>query len=87
MKIEKHLSQQAADKSIKRIKSLLQDEPSLSYIELADILNGEGYTTIRQLPWNANNLRQVVFKLRKELNSWYGLAAARARFVPEAVAA
>jgi hypothetical protein len=83
----KNLVQSEADKSLKRIKSLLMEEPQLSYIELAEILNSEGYKTIRQLPWNANNLRQVVFRLRNELNSWYGLAASRARFVPEAVAA
>lgn len=83
----KNLVQSEADKSVKRIKSLLLEEPGLSYIELAEILNSEGYRTIRQLTWNANNLRQVVFRLRNELNSWYGLAATRARFEPAPIPA
>jgi hypothetical protein len=87
MKTDKHLNQRLADLSIKRIKSLLLEEPNLSYIELAEILNSEGHLTIRQLPWNANNLRQVVFKLRKDMNSYYGLSANRARFTPTPVAA
>ena len=83
----KNLVQSEADRAIKRLKSLLAEEPGLSYVELAEILNSEGYKTIRQLPWNANNLRQVVFRLRNELNSWYHVSCRRCGFSPTPVAA
>lgn len=71
------LNQAASDRSIKRIKQLL-NEDDMSYAEMASILNAEGYTTIKNLKWTALNLRQVVFKLRHQEPSWYGLSARRA---------
>lgn len=72
----KELDQQASDRSIKRIKSLLLE--GMSYLEMAATLNQEGYETIKNLPWTALNLRQVVFKLRHEEKTWYSLSARRA---------
>lgn len=81
----KELDQQASDRSIKRIKSLLLE--GMSYLEMAATLNQEGYETIKNLPWTALNLRQVVFKLRHEERTWYGLSAKRAGLTIDAVAA
>ena len=81
----KELDQQASDRSIKRIKSLLLE--GMSYLEMAATLNQEGYETIKNLPWTALNLRQVVFKLRHEERTWYGLSAKRAGLTMAAVAA
>jgi hypothetical protein len=72
----KELNQAASDRSIKRIKQLLEEE--MSYAEMAATLNAENYTTIKNLPWTALNLRQVVFVLRHKEKSWYGLSARRA---------
>lgn len=76
VKRTKTQDQAASDKSIRRIKQLLME--GMSYQEMADVLNEEGYLTIRLLPWTALNLRQVVFKLKHEASSWYGLSARRA---------
>lgn len=81
----KELNQAASDRSIKRIKSLLLE--GMSYLEIAATLNNENYTTIKNLPWTALNLRQVVFKLRHEERTWYALSARRAGLTMDAVAA
>jgi hypothetical protein len=78
-------NQAASDRSIKRIKQLLPE--GMSYKEMADVLNSEGYRTIRNLPWTALNLRQVCFKLRHEEPTWYGLSARRANLRINEVAA
>lgn len=73
------LSQAASDRSIKRIKALLVE--GISQNEMVEILNSEGYLTIRLKPWNTTNLRQVIFRIRHKLRSWYGLSARRAALV------
>jgi hypothetical protein len=68
-------SQKDADRSIRRIKEMIAQ--GLSQNEMVETLNQEGYRTIRLRLWNTNNLRQVLFKIRHELRSWYGLASSR----------
>lgn len=68
-------SQKDADRSIRRIKQMLTE--GLSQDEMVKTLNEEGYRTIRLRLWNTNNLRQVLFRIRHELKSWYGLASSR----------
>lgn len=75
----KPLDQAASDRSIRRIKQLMTED--MSYQEMANTLNREGYKTIRLLPWTALNIRQVVFKIRHKESSWYGLSAKRANLV------
>ena len=77
--------QAAADKSIKRIRQLMQEE--MSYQEMAEILNSENYRTLRGCAWSANNLRVIIHRLREKLNSWYGLSSKRCGFTPEPLAA
>lgn len=73
------LNQAESDRSIKRIKQLLDTD--LTYKEMADKLNSEGFKTIRLAQWTALNIRQVIWKLRHQERSWYGLSAARAALV------
>jgi len=68
-------SQKDADRSVRRIKEMIMQ--GLSQTEMVETLNSEGYRTIRLRAWNVNNLRQVLFKIRHELKSWYGLASSR----------
>lgn len=68
-------SQKDADRSIRRIKEMMMQ--GLSQTEMVETLNSEGYKTIRLRAWNVNNLRQVLFRIRHELKSWYGLASSR----------
>lgn len=68
-------SQRDADRSIRRIKEMIAQ--GISQAEIVETLNSEGYRTIRLRPWNVNNLRQVLFKIRHELKSWYGLSGTR----------
>lgn len=86
----KVLSQRAGDRSLKRIQSLLEAEPGISQAEVVEILNEEGYLTLRLKKWTTVSLRQVIFKLRHQLKSFYGLSARRAGLVidqlPEATA-
>lgn len=79
----KPLSQAASDRSIKRIKELLQD--GMLQAEIVETLNSEGYKTIRLQLWNVNNLRQVIFKIRHAVKSWYCLSSRRAQLVLPAV--
>ena len=72
----KTLNQAEADRSIRRIKQLLAE--GMSQAEMCETLNREGYRTIRNLPWNALNLRQTLWKIRHQEKSWYGLSARRA---------
>lgn len=72
---DKTHDQRAADRSIRRIKELLQQ--GLSQQEMCDTLNGEGYRTIKLRLWNPNNLKQVLWRIRHELKSWYGLSSSR----------
>lgn len=65
-----------ADRSIKRIKSLLAEE--LTQGEMVETLDREGYRTIRGCKWTVNNLRVVLHRLRRELATWYGLSCKRA---------
>lgn len=67
--------QKAADRSIRRIKEMVQQ--GLSQDEMIELLNQEGYRTIRLRAWNKNNLRQVLFRIRHSLKSWYGLSSSR----------
>lgn len=67
--------QKAADRSIRRIKEMIQ--LGMSQQEMIETLNAENYRTIRQKPWSMTNLRQVLWRLRHSLKSWYGLSGAR----------
>ena len=78
----KQHNQADADRSIKRIKSLLLEE--LSQAEMVETLNRENYKTLRGLPWTVQNLRVVLHRLRHELATWYGLSQRRAGLVLEA---
>lgn len=75
----KPLSQAASDRSIKRIKELLQE--GMSQAEMVETLNRENQKTIRLQEWNVNNLRQVIFKIRHSVKSWYCLSSRRAQLV------
>jgi len=68
--------QAASDRSIRRIRQLMDE--GISQIEMVDILNEENYRTIRGKAWTITNLKQVLFRLRHELKTWYGLSAKRA---------
>ena len=76
-------NQADADRAIRRIKSLLLDE--LSYQEMSEILNSEGYKTIRGCKWTPINLRVVIFRLRHQCQSWYALSQKRANLTMEAL--
>lgn len=71
--------QAASDRSVRRIKQLLLD--GMSQAEMVETLNREGYKTIRLQSWSVTNLKQVLFRLRHELKTWYGLSARRANLV------
>lgn len=75
------LDQAASDRSIRRIKQLLAEE--MSQIEMVETLNTEGYRTIRRQLWTVTNLKQVLFRLRHEMKTWYGLSAKRANLAME----
>lgn len=72
------LDQKASDRSIRRIKELLEQDYTQN--EIVDTLNREGFLTIRRKEWTITNLRQVLFRIRHELKSWYGLSSRRANF-------
>lgn len=72
-------SQAASDRSIKRIKELM--ETGMSQSEMIEVLNSENHKTIRLHDWNLNNLRQVIFRIRHSLKSWYCLSSRRANLV------
>lgn len=84
----KVLSQKDGDRSVKRIKELLAQ--GISQAEIVETLNAENYLTLRLKKWTSLNLRQVIFKLRHDLRTWYGLSARRANLfispLPEATA-
>ncbi len=73
---KKPMNQVASDRSVSRIKELLLQ--GLLQADMVRTLNSEGYTTIRMLPWTEVNLRQVLWKLRWQTPTWYGLSARRA---------
>lgn len=77
-------NQADADRSIRRIKSMLIEE--MGYEEMAQTLNSEGYRTLTGKPWTAINLRVVIFRLRRQLKGWYRLAQRRANLTQEALA-
>lgn len=70
------LSQRDGDRSVRRIKELLQQ--GCSYAEICETLNFEGYKTLRLKEWSSVSIRQLIYKLRHQLNTWYGLSARRA---------
>lgn len=74
--------QKAADRSVRRIKQLLTIG-EMSQAEMVEILNDEGYLTLRLKPWTAVNLRQVIWKIRHQDRSWYLLSQRRAGLVIE----
>lgn len=80
--ITKTLNQSEADRSIRRIKSLLVEQ--ISYDEMAETLNREGYRTLTGKAWTAINLRVVIFRLRHQLDGWYRLSQRRANLSLEA---
>ena len=78
----KQHNQADADRSIKRIKSLMGEQ--ISQTEMVETLNREHYKTLRGLPWTVQNLRVVLHRLRHELATWYGLSQRRAGLKLEA---
>lgn len=78
------LKQVEADKSIRRLKSLLGEE--MSQQEMVDTLNAEGYRTVSGKRWTIQNLRVVLHRLRHEQKTWYGLSQARANLPTEMLA-
>lgn len=79
-----HQNQADADRSIKRIKSMLLEE--LTQAEIVETLNREGYRTIRGASWTIQNLRVVLHRMRRELATWYGLSRKRANLSLELLA-
>ena len=75
-----HAAQWAADRSLVRIRQLVDD--GYTYGAMALVLGQEGYQTIQGKPWTAVNLRQLVFRLRARASTWYAQSAQWARFVP-----
>ena len=69
-------NQREADRSIRRIKELLEE--GLSQNEIVATLNNEGFRTIREQLWSIVNLKQVLFRLRHSQKSWYALSQKRA---------
>lgn len=82
----KPLLQHEADRSVRRIKSILLETPDISYAEMAEILTMEGYVSIKGLPFTTVNLRQIIFKLRRDLKTYYGISSRRCGFQPEVMA-
>ena len=78
----KTLDQSAADKAIRRIKTLLAE--GCTYKEIIDTLNAEGYKTIKGKQWQVTNLKVLLFRLRHKWASFYGLSQRRAGLVLEA---
>lgn len=72
----KVLSQRDGDRSLRRIRGLLEE--GCSYAEIVQILNEEKYLTLRLKSWTTVSLRQVIYKLRHSVSSFYGLSARRA---------
>lgn len=83
-KTNKTLDQRASDRSIRRIKELVEQE--MTQAEIVEILNNEGFTTIRRQVWTLTNLRQVLHRLRHQAKSWYALSSRRANFTVGAAA-
>lgn len=75
-------SQTDADRSIRRIKSLIAE--GCSYREMTEILEQEGYRTLTGKSWTANNLRILVYRLRHQWKSFYALSQQRANLTLEA---
>lgn len=76
------LDQTAADKSIRRIKSLLAE--GCTRREICDTLNSEGYITLKRKPWTVTNLKVLLYRLRHKWVSFYALSQRRAGLVLEA---
>lgn len=78
----KTLDQTAADKAIRRLKSLLAE--GCTYREICDTLNQERYLTIKGKPWQVTNLKVLLFRLRHKWASFYALSQHRAGLKLEA---
>jgi hypothetical protein len=78
-----HHNQKHADLSVLMICQLMTE--GYTYRAISQILNEEGYRTIRGILWSPENVRQVISKLRLRKDSWYGLAAERAGLVVKTV--
>lgn len=80
----KQINQVAADKAVRRIKTLLAE--GCTRREICDTLNSEGYLTIKGKPWTVTNLTVMLYRLRHEWASFYGLSQRRAGLVLGAAA-
>ena len=78
----KTLNQTAADKALRRVKTLLAE--GCTQKEICDTLNAEQYTTIKGKPWTVTNLKVLLFRLRHKWASFYGVSQRRAGLVLEA---
>ena len=70
------LDQAAADKAMRRIKTLLAE--GCTHQEICDTLNSEGYLTIKHRLWNRNNLTVLLYRLRHKWASFYAVSQRRA---------
>lgn len=82
---EKSLNFVESDKSLWRIRTLLED--CLTYREICQILNDEKYLTITGKPWQVTNLKILIYKLRHKVSSFYARSQKKAGLVIEPLAA
>lgn len=76
------IDQAAADKALRRLKTLLAE--GCGYREICSTLNAEGYLTIKGKPWTVTNLTVLLYRLRHKWATFYALSQRRAGLVLEA---
>lgn len=84
-KEENSLNMVEADRSLWRIKGLLED--GLTYREICQVLNDEKILTIKGRPWSPQNLKILIFRLRHKASSFYARSQRKAGLVIEPVGA
>ena len=84
-KEEKSLNLVEADRSLWRIKGLLED--GLTYREICQVLNDEKILTIKGKAWSPQNLKILIFRLRHKARSFYARSQKKAGLVIEPVGA
>lgn len=74
------LNQSEADLALWRIKGLIEE--GQRYAEICDVLQREGYKTIRGQQWTVSNLRILMFRLRHKVRSFYTRSQRRIGLMP-----
>lgn len=78
---EKSLNMVEADRSLWRIRMLLED--GLTYKQICQVLNDEKILTIKGRPWSPQNLKILIFRLRHKASSFYARSQRKAGLVIE----